>query len=278
MINALFEMNPVASFTIFILVFVVLGFASYSLGRWFARDSVDEKTTVLSGNLSRAVCMLLGLMLSMNFASMRAEYVKIQDSVELEAKEIGGLIYDFERFDTSEAKQVEAKVLEYLDVVITEESSQLLQGRQSQKAENLFFEIESGILALKPDTPYRKELKKRSLKNIDDISNYRTARIYIGTGTLDWFIVVALVGFLISTFLLSVYPPGKIKLVFIACYAAFIGIVLYSIIALDHPYHGVMQVSVKPFQTLYSDSLAKSDLNKVSHQAKNAPGKKYDIR
>ena len=159
-------------------------------------------------------------------------------------------------------KQLKAILLEYLDVVIVDEWPELLQGRQSQKAESLFFKVDSGILTLKPLTPYQVELKKRLLRNIDEISDLRVARIYLGTGTLEWFIVVVLVGFLISAFLLSVYPPGKVRAIFIAFYAAFIGIVLYSIVALDHPYDGVMQVSVKPLQMVYRDSLARADLGK----------------
>jgi len=262
MIDALFEMNSFISFTAFILAFVALGFVSYLLGRWLIRGSADEKTKDMAGIVSRTVGVLLGLMLSVNFASMRTEYVKIQDSVELEAKEIGGLVRDFERFDTSEAGHLKAVLLEYLNVVIVDEWPELLRGHQSQKAENLFFQVDSGILVLKPLTPYQTELKKRLLKSIDEISDLRVARIYLGTGTLGWFIVVVLIGFLVSTFLLSVYPPGKVRAIFIACFAAFIGIVLYSIVALDHPYDGVMQVSVKPLQMVYRDSLSKSDLEK----------------
>ena len=82
MLDTLFSINPVISLLIFLLGIVLLGFIPYLLGYWFFGRTADEKA---ANHLLRAVGMLLGLMLSMNFASVRSEYVKIQDSVELEA-------------------------------------------------------------------------------------------------------------------------------------------------------------------------------------------------
>ena len=64
--------------------------------------------------------------------------------------------------------------------------------------------------------------------------------------------IAACFGFLISTFMFSVQPPKLITLTFVSLYAAFIGLVLYSIIALNQPYKGLTNVSVKPLEIVYS--------------------------
>jgi hypothetical protein len=144
------------------------------------------------------------------------------------------------------------KLLEYLKVVIDDEWPRLAEGSLSQKAQELFLEIEDGILALKPESQYQQDLKDRLMKDIDEISDNRSARIYAGNVSLSWFVVVIMIGFLISNFLLCVNPVRPSTLLLISCYSAFIGIVLYSIVTLNQPYHGFTHVSVKPFQTVHN--------------------------
>lgn len=252
MIDMLFSINSVVSLLIFVLGIVLMGFIPYLLGYRFFGRTADSKTKEVATLLFRAVGILLGLMLSMNFANVRAEYVKIQDSVELEAKEIGELDSDFKRFGSGDAVRLQNKLLEYLNVVIDDEWPRLADGSLSQKAQILFLEIEDGILALKPDSQYQKDLKDRLMKDIDEISDNRSARIYAGNVSLSWFIVVVMIGFLITSFLLCVNPVRPSTLILISCYSTFIGIVLYSIVALNQPYHGFTHVSVKPFQTVHN--------------------------
>jgi hypothetical protein len=229
-----------------------MGFISYLLGyRLFGRTA-DGKTKEVATLLFRSVGILLGLMLSMNFASVRTEFVKIQDSVELEAKEIGELASDFKRFGGDNAVKLRSKLLAYVKVVIDDEWPRLAKDSPSQKAQELFLEIEDGILALKPESQYQRDLKARLMNDIDEISDNRAARIYGGNVSLNWFIVVVLIGFLMSNFLLCANPLRLSTLIFISCYSVFIGIVLYSIVTLNQPYHGITHVSVKPFQTVYN--------------------------
>jgi hypothetical protein len=250
--DTLFRMNSVANLLIFVLGIVLMGFIPYLLGyRLFGRTA-DGNTKEVATHLFRAVGMLLGLMLSINFANVRTAYVKIQDSVELEAKEIGELASDFKRFGSGDAAKLREKLLEYLKVVIDDEWPRLAEGSLSQKAQELFLEIEDGILSLQPDSQYQQDLKDRLMKDIDEISDNRAARIYAGNVSLSWFVVVIMIGFSISSFLLCVNPVRPSTLLLISCYSAFIGIVLYSIVALNHPYHGFTHVSVKPFQTIHN--------------------------
>jgi len=229
-----------------------MGSISYLLGYRIFGRTADGKTKEVATLLFRAVGILLGLMLSMNFANVRTEFVKIQDSVELEAKEIGELASDFKRFGSVDAAKLHSKLLTYVRVVIEDEWPRLAKNSQSRKAQELFLEVEDDILALKPESQYQKDLKARLMNDIDEISDNRAARIYGGNVSLNWFIVVVLIGFFMSTFLLCANPLRLPTLIFISCYSAFIGIVLYSILALNQPYQGISHVSVKPFQTVYN--------------------------
>lgn len=258
MINTLLGINLIVSIPIFVLGIVLTGFIPYLLGyRLFGRTA-DEKARGLARLLFRAVGILLGLILSITFANLRAEYVKIQASVELEAKEITELASDFKRFGSDAAAELRAELLEYVEVVINDEWPRLAKGSHSPKAQKLFLEVEDGILNLNPESQYQQDMKERLLKDIDEISDHRSARIFSGNVSLTWFIVVVLIGFFISCFLLCVHPVRLSTLVFISCYSTFIGIVLYSIVTLNQPYHGLTHVSVKPFRMVYRTLMSES--------------------
>jgi len=168
------------------------------------------------------------------------------------------LAIDFKRFGSDGAAKLQDKLLEYVEVVINDEWPRLAKGSHSPKAQELFFEVDDGILNLNPESQYQQDLKERLLKDIDEISDHRSARIFSGNVSLNWFIVVVLIGFFMSCFLLCVNSVRLSTLILISCYSTFIGIVLYSIVALSQPYQGLTHVSVKPFQIVYQTFTSQS--------------------
>ena len=259
MIDTLFSTSSVVSLLIFVFGMVFIGLIAYLIGYRLFGTSADSNTKEVATILFRAVGVLLGLMLSLNFANVRLEFVKIQDSVEQEAEEIGELAGDFKRFGSEAATILHEKLIDYVKIVINEEWPQLAKGSESQAAHKLFYEIEDGILALKPESQYQQDLRNRLLKDIDELTDYRLARVFSGNVSLKWFLIVVLIGFFMSSFLLCVNPLRLTTLIFISCYSSFIGIVLYSIVALNQPYQGFIQVSVKPFKTVYQSLTLEPD-------------------
>jgi len=184
MIDAIMNLNPVFGISVSAVLLVIIGFIPYLVGRLLLAKHVDMKAENVATLLYRSVGILLGLMLSLSFIETRSEYVKIQNSVELEEKEITELGRDLVRLGSNDSKQLLSKLIEYTKTVISEEWSELAAGRQSQKALGLYEEIENGILAIKLDSPFQKDLKNRLLKDIDEISDHRTTRVFAGNVTM----------------------------------------------------------------------------------------------
>ena len=251
MIEYILSLPTIVGIVISVVTVILAGLIPYLIGWRLFRNRIDERTQATAIVLFRALVLLLGLMLSMNFIATRGEYVKVQNSVDLEAREVRELSGDLYRFGTDESKLLENKLKEYVKVVIEEEWPTLAQGRLNIKPWRLFIEFEDGIISLRPETAEQKILKQRLIKDIDQLSDQRNVRIVAGNVAMPWFLVVVLIGFLISTFLFSVQPPKAITLIFVSLYAAFIGLVLYSIVALNQPYKGLTNVSVEPLQIVY---------------------------
>jgi hypothetical protein len=252
MIEYILSFPTIPGMVIFIVAIVIMGFIPYLIGWRLFGKRTDERTQTIAIALFRALVLLLGLMLSMNFVATRGEYVKIQNSVDLEAREVNELFNDLHRFGSDESKLLQNKLAEYVKVVIEEEWPTLAQGQLNEMAWQLFLEFEDGIINLKTETAKQKILKQRLISDVDQLSDHRSVRITTGHVAMPWFLVVVLIGLLISTFMFSVEPPKFITLIFVSLYTAFIGLVLYSIIALNQPYEGLTNVSVEPLEIVYS--------------------------
>ena len=50
--------------------------------------------------------------------------------------------------------------------------------------------------------------------------------------------------------LLAVYPPRRRSLLLMCFYCIFVGVVLYFILALNHPFAGIARVSPEPFEII----------------------------
>ena len=244
-----------AGIAISAITLAATGLVAYYFGRCLFANQTGTQWANAGIALFRATGILLGLMLSMNFAATRSEYVKIQNSVELGAKEITELSEDLKRYASPEADVLLKKMVAYVKVVVQEEWPILAAGETHQNAWALFYDLEDGILKLEPQSDRQAEMKQRMLKDIDELSDHRHTRLYAGNVTMTWFLSVVLIVFLVSAFFFSTHPVRKPTLTFFAAYASVIAVVIYSIVALNRPYQGLTRVSVKPLQTIYQQMI-----------------------
>jgi hypothetical protein len=263
MAHTIISLNPAIGLGILIIFLIFTAFIPYFLGRLLFAKHIDKDIQNVGVLLYRSVGVLLIFMLSLNFVDMRSEYVQVENSVELEALNLGDIFSDLEKFGTNESNQLFIKLVEYTNIAINEELSLLAQGRYSEKAQELLREIFYGIFSLEPESPLQKELHKSLIKSIDEMSDYRVKRIFVATASMSWFIVVVFIIFLVNMFLLCVHPARVPILIFVASYSMVIGIVVYCIMAFSSPYQGLSKVSLKPFQLVYNYAVSTPSFEKT---------------
>ena len=261
MTDIISSVSPFLGLTLMTLSLIVFGLIAYFIGRAILSEYFDSSIETIGVALFRANGVLLGLILSLNFATARSEYVKIQDSVELGAKEITEISNDLKRFSSPEADELLKKLGAYLSVVIKEEWPLLAKGQTHEKAWEMFNSLEDGILKLNPKSDEQVLIKERMLKDVDELSDHRHTNMYAGNESLNWFLSVVLIIFVSSAFFFSVHPVRRATLIFFAIYSGVIGVVLYSIVALNRPYQGLTYVSVEPLRIVYNQlsDIAKAD-------------------
>ena len=232
-----------------IAVMIATGLGSYELIRRFPADESDDSAIRVSDHIRRVVGILLGLMLSTVFAFSSGQSLKVQDSVEVEAAQLGDLHHDLSRVEAEDSDAVGELISEYLEAVVREEWPALATGQPSDTTNRMFLSIEDRLLSLPAETEYDQQLKSRLLQDIDEISDLRQARDYSAGSGLDWyiFLVILAFGLVMATF--RFYPATRWTRFYFVSYAVLIGIVLYSTVALNYPFQSG-RVLPQPFESL----------------------------
>jgi len=231
---------------------IAVGISSYALVRRFPANESDESAIKVSDHIRRVIGILLGLMLSTVFAFSSATSLKIQDSVEVEAAQLGDLHHDLSRIESEDANVAQALMFEYLVAVVRDEWPALARGEASETTDQMFRYVEDHLLALPADTERDQQLKSRLLQDIDEISDLRQARVYSAGSGLDWYVFLVIFAFALPMATFRFYPLTRWTRFYFVSYAVLIAIVLYSTVALNYPLQSG-RVSPQPF-----DSLAKA--------------------
>lgn len=252
MSTTILSLHPIIGIVIVVILVILIGLVGYLLGRWLIVRSPDTEDKSTAINLQRSVSVLLGLILSISFAFLRSDILKIETNMELEATQVRNIHKNLGRFGSPKANKIKPKLLEYIQWAMGEEWQGLAQGRSNEMASDLFSDIENSLFNLRPANANQELLKERMIIDMDEMINYRATRILASRLRPPSAVPIALVGFLISSFLLCVHPLRKSTLIFLSSYAAFIGIVVYFLIALNHPFLGIKRVSPQPFQIVHS--------------------------
>ena len=245
----LLTLNPVLGLIIFLALMMGVGIGVYFTSRLVLK-SMDRLSRQLGVYMFRACGALLGFLLAVNFSAVSIEFSKISEAVDLEVAQLHDMHEDLLRFGTPRSALLADLLVTYSRSVVDEEWESLSHGEPSEKSWNLFLQLEDGIILLEPVDDAGKILKSRMLTDIDEISDYRQSRIYGHDSEMLWLRIIVYVMFILSIFYLGVFATRPIRLLFVGLYSGAIGLILYAIISMGHPYQGVAQVSSEPFQRL----------------------------
>ena len=232
-----------------IAVMIAVGIGSHALVRRIPADEADESAVEVSDHIRRVVGVLLGLMLSTVFAFAGGRLVKVQDSVEVEAAQLGDLHHDLDRIKSVDADAIQTLISDYLQAVGNVEWPALARGHASETTDQMFLSIEDRLLALPSKTENGQQIKSRLLQDIDEISDLRQARVYSAGSGLDWYVFLVILAFALLMATFRFYEATRWTRFYFVTYAALIAIVLYSTVALNYPFRSG-RVSPQPFESL----------------------------
>ena len=223
------------------------------------RQEQNEVAGFMFAVLGVAYAVLLGLMV----VAVWQDYETAQASATREANDVATVFWLARGLPQPEARRTQELARSYARVVAEEEWPMLGRGEESSIAWELLDDLRGGVVALHPTTPTQVALYDNELQAVRDLGDDRRDRLLEanqGLPALLWAVLlvggVIVVGF---TYLFGLRST-TIHTLMVAALALTIGLVLFTIAALDFPFRGDIRVGPDAFQSV----LARIDQSKLS--------------
>lgn len=201
------------------------------------RVEPEERTRDLAGSVLFRISALHGLVLALVFASEVVEYNQLAFESAVEVNAISDVYYDADRYG-EDANAVRDALRDYLRIVPTEEWASLgNDGELSHQAWAHWSNAYNAILNLEPSSARQTALRANMLQKIHVIAENRDLREYqakSSLGSLFW--AAALVGVLLLSIGYYPFPPNRDNVILLSVFAAYTGLILYTIFAMSNPY------------------------------------------
>jgi len=209
--------------------------------------------------LGVAYAVLLGLMVVAVWQDWQAAH----DSATQEANELAAVFWLAHGLPEPDGRHIQELARDYARVEVLKEWPLMQHGKSSPKASELLDQMRASVEALHPTTDARTVLYDNLLQRLHELGDARRARLLQaeeGLPAILW--VVLLVGGTITvgfTYLFGLQST-TVHVLMVAALALVIGLVLFTVAALDYPFRGDISIGPDAFeQTL--DSFESSKLS-----------------
>lgn len=229
-------------------VMVVVGLSIYMVSQKILFKDKQETLGDATRTIFLAVNLLVGLFLSLTLNDLGNGLSDIKKAVQREAAAISDVYNGLKHFEPSTTREIQHQLLEYTSSIIDDEWPSLAENRLSDRTERLFREIVSSVLSLETDNQILSSSWNRISNDLDSISDYRLERLHHALAPPPFFLLVVIFGMVVVMVCLGLYPPSRTLFVLVSFYLAFVGLVLYLILALSNPFEGIPGVDTAPLE------------------------------
>jgi hypothetical protein len=179
------------------------------------------------------------------------KYITVQDTVTREAGDITEIYWLAEQFPETQRDQIQQLAKSYTQVVVEEEWPMMSDGQTSSRADALVNDLGRGIEDFEPGTGSEQVVYAQGLERVHDLAEDRELRLLNvreGIPPILWVVLIVLA----ATIVISTYFLGmgntRLHRGAVAVLTASLTLVIFTIIALDHPFGGGFRVGPKAFE------------------------------
>lgn len=246
-------------FFLFILVIsvcLIMGLA----GTWLVRKNnwmlnVEDNSTA---TLAHAfVGVLYAVALGLMVVGVQSGYAEVEVVVMKEAYLMGDLYIDSEGLAEEHTTNIQTLSKKYINSVIIQEWPTIAKGNTMDEAsQSIIDELAHYIITLTPQTDHNLVIYAELLDGLNELVDLRRERLHLGTdgvGTVTWIVVI--MGALITIGMVWFYntQSARAHYALVSMMSCMFGLMIFLIIAMDHPLLGEFSVSSKPFSEVLED-------------------------
>lgn len=241
--------------------------------RFFAWEGTSESSALAMGMLA-VVAMMLSLLLALSSVSVWEAYNSAEAAASAEASVSGELVRDLAIYGGPAAASAREAVRDYLKSVITEEWPDMRKGRYSEATSHKFNAIFRRAARLDPRTPREQALIAEIWGKTNELNLHRRARLGAAAASAVpgalW--ATLLLGILFNFLLIYILPYCRLNAWMLGLYAATLGLMMFFIFAMDHPFSGAVSISPESYESALL-SMERWDGETAQEPAGHKPGR-----
>lgn len=202
-----------------------------------------------------------GLAVALIAVSVSQTHSDVSKIVSAEATALAALYRDVSAYPGPVRPQLQDLLRDYVQYVIQEAWPLQRRGKVPGGGVDRINRFQAMLVGFEPVTEGQKLLHGETLRAYNQMIQARRLRldaVHTGLPSVMWAVIVAgaFIG-LGATFLFKV-EDARLHGILVTLLAAFIGLVVFMILALDRPFRGDLGIGPQPYQLIY-DQLMKRD-------------------
>ncbi len=263
-----YYMLQIPSLLLFIMIIsfgaIVAGSATF-LFRKYIRLKILRSHNEVTGFLFLAIASFYSLLLSFVVFLVWDQLNETRGNINKEGSISLGLYHDIKYYpDTVESKQLMTLYLDFAFNVVNEEFPNMKVLKPSRKTSESFDQVFKKMEHLNPKDPFQIQLVSEMFHHLNELATYRELRLNSVETEIPspmWLpMIFGAIITIVCAILLDI-EHTRMHVTLNSLLATFIGMILFMIILLDHPYTGPL--SVKP--ELYMKIFTMEEWAKESH-------------
>jgi hypothetical protein len=213
----------------------------------------DEADLFYSAAIMQSAMMLYALVAALTAVSVWTRHSEVSDIVSSEATAISSLWRDFSGYPQSERELLQGTLRSYTEQIINEAWPEQRQGRVPVGGVEIINRLQNDLFRVEPTTESQKILHAETLDAFNDLTQARRLRVDsvgVALPAVMWFVLLpGAMGCIFLVFFFRIRDT-RYQTILAVSISGFLAMVLFVIVALDHPYEGAMAIGPDSYELI----------------------------
>jgi hypothetical protein len=205
----------------------------------------------VAGFIYAVIGVVYAVLLGFSAIIVWEQFRNAQEGAELEANDLADLYRDAQVFPAETREQIEARLREYIRLVVEEEWPAMATGESSARTWEAYNLLWRSYHEFKPEDEHQYAWYGESLQRLNNLGDQRRNRLLSvrsGVPSVMWAVLVGAGAVTIGFSFLFGTGNARAQALMTGALALTIGVVLLSILALEHPFAGITRVDPEAFE------------------------------
>jgi hypothetical protein len=248
---------------LFALAFIAMTWAAIFVFRrfchsWFHRE---KRSNEMVGFVLSAYAVLYGILLGLIAVGAYQNFSDVDSIVSKEAATLGSLYHDIREYPQPERAILQNDLKLYTYYIINDGWVQQRKGVVPTAGTHRVNKFIDDLLAFQPSSRSEEILHTEVLHQLNiylDLRHARLSSVTKGIPEVLWFVVAA--GAIIFVLLVAMLDMEvHVHLILSTALAAFLGLVIFLMAAMDNPFRGEVSIGPEAFEEIYAALMVPND-------------------